>query len=179
MTPAVNQVELHPRFIQRELREAHARLGIVTQAWSPLGGSVRRASGTSEICDSLEHPTVVGLAAKYGKTPAQVLLRWHIDHGFSAIPKSFRSERIAKNFDIFDFALSTGDIAAIDALDTGRRSGADPEVMSADASPIKIDAPSVDVSAESVGAQSALSSKSQRLPINVGLSIYHGRSAFQ
>ncbi len=137
--PAVNQVELHPFFIQRELRDAHKRLGIVTQAWSPLGGSVRRAADPSKAGDPLEHPTVVALAAKYGKSPAQVVLRWHIDHGFSAIPKSFRPERIAENFDIFDFALTEEHIAAIDALDTGMRSGPDPEVVHATTFPIRIE----------------------------------------
>jgi diketogulonate reductase-like aldo/keto reductase len=139
--PAVNQVELHPFFIQRELRDAYKRLGIVTQAWSPLGGSVRlrRAADPSKAGDPLEHPTVVGLAAKYGKSPAQVVLRWHIQHGFSAIPKSFRPHRIAENFDIFDFALTGEDIAAIDALDTGMRSGPDPEVVDAKLFPFKIE----------------------------------------
>jgi diketogulonate reductase-like aldo/keto reductase len=139
VTPAVNQVELHPRFLQRELRETHARLGIVTQAWSPLGGSVRLFADPSKGGDPLEHPTVVALAAQYGKSPAQVVLRWHIDHGFSAIPKSFRPERIAENFDIFDFALTEEDMAAIDALDTGRRSGPDPEAVHATTFPITIE----------------------------------------
>jgi diketogulonate reductase-like aldo/keto reductase len=139
VTPAENQVELHPRFLQRELRETHARLGIVTQAWSPLGGSVRRTADPSAVKDPLEHPTVIKLATKYRKTPAQVVIRWHIDHGFSAIPKSVRPERIAENIDIFDFALSKEDIAAIDALDTGIRSGPDPEAVHATTFPITIE----------------------------------------
>jgi 2,5-diketo-D-gluconate reductase A len=137
--PAVNQVELHPFFVQREVRGAHQRLGIVTQAWSPLGGSVRREAGPNKAGDPLAHPTVVGLAAKYGKSPAQVVLRWHIDHGFSAVPKSFRPERIAENFDVFDLVLTGEDIAAIDALDTGTRSGPDPDVVHATTFPIKIE----------------------------------------
>jgi len=128
VVPAVNQVELHPFFIQKELRETHRRLGIVTQAWSPLGNSVRRA-GTGG--DPLTHPTVVQIATKYGKTPAQVVLRWHVQHGWAAIPKSFRPERIRENFDIFDFALTDIDMASIDALNTGNRFGPDPEVMTA------------------------------------------------
>jgi diketogulonate reductase-like aldo/keto reductase len=139
VTPAVNQVELHPLFVQRELRPAHVRLGIVTQAWSPLGGSVRRFADPKKAGDPLHHPTVVGLAEKYKKTPAQVVLRWHIEHGFSAIPKSFRPERIAENFNIFDFALTADDVAAIDDLDTGTRSGPDPEVVHATTFPIKVE----------------------------------------
>jgi diketogulonate reductase-like aldo/keto reductase len=121
VVPAVNQIELHPFFIQREMREANSRLGIVTESWSPLGRSVRGAS------DPLILPTLVELAAKYGKTPAQAVLRWHIDHGLVTIPKSFRAERIAENIDIFDFKLTVRDIAAIDALDRGLRGGPDPD----------------------------------------------------
>jgi diketogulonate reductase-like aldo/keto reductase len=139
VTPAVNQVELHPLFQQRDLREAHARHGIVTQAWSPLGGSVRRFADPGKASDPLQHPTVLSLAEKYGRTPAQVVLRWHVEHGFSAIPKSFRPERIAENFDIFGFALAEEDIAAIDALDTGARSGPDPEAVHATTFPIKVE----------------------------------------
>jgi len=136
VVPAVNQVEVHPSFAQTALRAVHTRLGIVTQAWSPLGYTVRRAGKT---VDPLTHPTVVRLADRYGKTPAQVVLRWHIEQELSAIPKSFRPERIAENFDIFDFALTADDRAAIDALDTGVRSGADPEVVDARTFPVKID----------------------------------------
>jgi diketogulonate reductase-like aldo/keto reductase len=131
VTPAVNQVEVHPLFTQKELYEANARLGIVTQAWSPIGGSVRKFGDPSKVSDPLTHPTIAGLAQKYRKTPAQVVLRWHLEQGRSAVPKSFRPERIAENFNIFDFALTADDLGAIDALDTGRRSGADPEVMDA------------------------------------------------
>jgi len=131
VTPAVNQVEIHPLFAQKELCKTNQSLGIVTQAWSPIGGSVRKFGDPSKVSDPLTHPTLVGLAKKYGKTPAQVVLRWHLEQGRSAIPKSFRPERIAENFDLFDFALSAEDLAAIDALDTGKRSGANPETMSA------------------------------------------------
>jgi len=130
VVPAVNQVEVHPYFVQRQLREVHEELGVVTQAWSPLGG-VKRYWGPDdpdETQDPLQHPTILGLADTYGKTPAQVMLRWHIDHGFCAIPKSTRPERIAENIDIFDFALNADEVAAIDALDTGERGGPDPEV---------------------------------------------------
>ena len=129
VTPAVNQVEVHPYFAQRELRAEHARRGIVTQAWSPIGGinRYRPAEGRE---DPFSHPTVRRLAEKHGKTPAQVLLRWHIENGVSPIPKSVRAERIAENIDIFDFTLTPEDVAAIDALDEGIRSGPDPETLS-------------------------------------------------
>jgi diketogulonate reductase-like aldo/keto reductase len=139
VTPAVNQIELHPFFQQRELRGAHERLGIVTQAWSPLGGSVRRASAKDVPADPLHDPVIVELAKKHGKSPAQVILRWEVEHGISTIPKSFRPERIAENFDIFDFTLSREDVAAIDALDTGKRSGPDPEVVHAMTFPITVE----------------------------------------
>src|SRR5437867_1216949 len=124
VVPAVNQVELHPFYVQPELREAHARLGITSQAWSPLGGVNRyRAADPTAVQNPLAHPVVIGLAKKYGKTPAQIVLRWHVDHGTSAIPKSTRPKRIAENLDVFDFALSADDVAAIDGLDTGVRGG--------------------------------------------------------
>ena len=140
VVPAVNQIELHPFFIQRELRDANKRLGIVTQSWSPIGGVYSRKSvaGKTGVKNPLEHPVIVKLAAKYGKTPAQVVLRWHIDHGLSAIPKSVRPERIAENINVFDFALAKDEIKAIDALDTGVRAGSDPEVVDSKTFGIKI-----------------------------------------
>jgi diketogulonate reductase-like aldo/keto reductase len=130
VVPAVNQVELHPFFIQKDLREAHARLGIVTQAWSPIGGVKRYwVQDPNAVQDPLVHTTITGLAAKYGKTPAQVVLRWQIEHGNSAIPKSVRPERIAENIAIFDFALTKDEVAAIDALDINGRGGPDPELV--------------------------------------------------
>ena len=99
VVPAVNQVELHPFFTQQALRDFHAANGIATQAWSPLGGVNRyRPADARRVKNPLEHPTIVELAAKYGKTPAQVVLRWHIEHGVSAIPKSVKPHRIAENF---------------------------------------------------------------------------------
>jgi diketogulonate reductase-like aldo/keto reductase len=139
VVPAVNQVELHPFFIQQALRETHARLGIVTQAWSPLGGSVRRAGDSSKALDPLSHPAIARLADKHGKTPAQIVLRWHIDHGFSPIPKSFRPERIAENFQVFDFTLTQDEIAAIDSLETGIRSGPDPDGVHTKSFPITVE----------------------------------------
>ncbi len=128
VVPAVNQIELHPFFVQLELREMHARLGIATQAWSPIGGvNVYMPRDPNAPKNPLTHPLIVALAAKYHRTPAQVVLRWHLEHGFSAIPKSVTPARIAENFDVFDFRLTADEVAAIDALDTGVRGGPDPE----------------------------------------------------
>jgi diketogulonate reductase-like aldo/keto reductase len=138
--PAVNQVELHPFFTQQALRDFHAANGIATQAWSPLGGINRyRPADASDVKNPLEHPTIVELAARYGKTPAQVVLRWHIEHGVSAIPKSVKPHRIAENFDVFDFALTPDEIRAIDALDTGVRGGPDPELINTELYPFKVE----------------------------------------
>jgi diketogulonate reductase-like aldo/keto reductase len=128
IVPAVNQVELHPFFTQRALRDAHARLGVATQSWSPLGGvNVYRPADRSAVKNPLTHPVVLEIARTHGKTPAQVVLRWHVEHGLSVIPKSVRPERIAENIDIFDYRLSASEVAAIDAMDTGVRGGPDPE----------------------------------------------------
>jgi diketogulonate reductase-like aldo/keto reductase len=126
--PALNQVELHPFFTQKALAEAHHKLGIITQAWSPIGGVKRYwMQEGQEPQDPLQHPVITALAQKYGKTAAQIALRWHIDHGFSAIPKSVRPERIAENLDIFDFTLTADEMIAIDVLDSAARGGPDPE----------------------------------------------------
>jgi diketogulonate reductase-like aldo/keto reductase len=138
IVPAVNQVELHPFFVQRELRDAHARFGIATQAWSPIGGvNVCMPRDSIAPKNPLTHPVVVALAEKYQRTPAQVVLRWHLEHGFSAIPKSVKPARIAENFDVFGFKLTSDDVAAIDALDTGVRGGPDPERSTRRCSPTR------------------------------------------
>jgi diketogulonate reductase-like aldo/keto reductase len=139
VVPAINQVELHPYFTQPALRETHAELGIVTQAWSPLGGVLVYVPGADESRGPLPDPVITELAAQYGKTPAQTVLRWHIEHGFSAIPKSVKPHRIAENFGVFDFALEAEEVAAIDALDTGVRGGPDPEQLSMDTYPKVVD----------------------------------------
>jgi len=126
VTPALNQIELHPFFVQADHSEAHRRLGIVTQAWSPIGGIQRYRGDGSVERDPLSHPVVVEIAKKYGKTPAQVVLRWQIDLGHSPIPKSVNPQRIRENADIFDFLLTAEEVSAISALDTGRRGGLDP-----------------------------------------------------
>ena len=130
VVPAVNQVELHPFFTQLPLRAFHAAHGITTEAWSPLGGiHVYRPADPDAVLNALEHPAVTAIAGAHGKTPAQVVLRWHVDQGIVAIPKSVKPHRIAENFDVFDFALTADEIAAIAALDTGVRAGPDPELL--------------------------------------------------
>ncbi|MCU1664471.1 MAG: 2,5-didehydrogluconate reductase [Pseudonocardia sp.] len=115
--PAVNQIELHPWLPQTELRAYHQRHGIATEAWSPL------AKGGELLADEL----IVGLSEKYGKTPAQIVLRWHLQLGNIAIPKSVTPSRVRENADIFDFELSDDDVASISELGNGRRLGPDPD----------------------------------------------------
>lgn len=124
--PAVNQIQVHPYYSQPALRAASTSHGIVTQSWSPIGGAY--TYGNAEK-NPLQDPVITAVAAKYGKTAAQVILRWHLDHGFAPIPKSIKPHRIAENFDVFDFVLTPTEIAAIDALDTGVRGGPDPESL--------------------------------------------------
>lgn len=128
VVPAVNQVEIHPYFAQKSLRQKNAALGIVTVAWSPIGGVKRYWPGASSQGggDPLADPIITGIGQAHGKTAAQVILRWHFQNGVVAIPKSVHPARIAENIDIFDFALSDGEMARIDALDTGVRAGPDP-----------------------------------------------------
>jgi diketogulonate reductase-like aldo/keto reductase len=140
IVPHVNQVELHPFFTQPDLRDTHARLGIATQAWSPIGGVMRYFTDNPEAAPSpLSHPAITGLASKLGKTPAQIILRWHLQHGFCAIPKSVHPERIAENFAVFDFALTDAEVASIDGLDTGVRSGPNPEDIDTRKYPLTIE----------------------------------------
>lgn len=130
VTPAVNQIELHPLFSQPALRAANTERGIATQAWSPIGGTfTNHPRDPAEVTHLLDHPALKALAEKLGRTPAQIVLRWHVQNGVSAIPKSVNPDRIAANIDIFDFALSEADMKSIDALDTGRRNGSDPDVF--------------------------------------------------
>lgn len=124
VVPAVNQIELHPYFQQKELQRMHAEHGIVTQAWSPIGGITSYGGGEKSTFDD---PTLLDIAARHGKSAAQVMLRWHLQQGRSAIPKSTKPTRIAENFDVFDFDLTSDQLAAIDALDTGVRGGPDPD----------------------------------------------------
>jgi 2,5-diketo-D-gluconate reductase A len=118
VTPAVNQIELHPRFQQDGLRREHADLGIVTEAWSPL------AQG-----DVLDDETIVSIAEAHDRTAGQVVLRWHLQLGNVVFPKSVTPERIEENFDIFGFELSPDELERIAALDAGERRGPDPDVF--------------------------------------------------
>jgi diketogulonate reductase-like aldo/keto reductase len=128
VVPALNQVELHPYFQQPEVQAADAAHGILTQAWSPIGGiTFYPGWGGDDRRSALADPVIGAIAAAHGRTPAQVMLRWHLQQGRSAIPKSVRPERIAENFAVQDFTLSAEEIARIDALDTGVRGGPDPD----------------------------------------------------
>jgi 2,5-diketo-D-gluconate reductase A len=117
VVPAVNQVELHPVFQQRELRDFESKHGIRTEAWGPLGQGKYDLFGMSPIQTA---------AAAHGKTPAQVVIRWHLQTGNIVIPKSNSRLRMAENFDVFDFELTAGEMAAIDGLDENRRVGSNP-----------------------------------------------------
>jgi 2,5-diketo-D-gluconate reductase A len=120
VVPAVNQVELHPGFQQPELRAFHREHGIATEAWSPLGQGA-----------ALTHPVITRLAERHEKTPAQVVLRWHLDLGNVVIPKSVTPGRIRENFSVFDFALTAEDARQIAGLESGHRIGPDPDVVGA------------------------------------------------
>ena len=124
VVPAVNQIEVHPYFAQREVQALNAAHGILTQAWSPIGGITFYRDG--QHTSTLQDPTIGDIAKTHGKTPAQVMLRWHVQQGRSVIPKSTKPARIAENIDVFDFDLTTDELAAIDALDTGQRGGPEP-----------------------------------------------------
>jgi 2,5-diketo-D-gluconate reductase A len=125
VVPAVNQIEVHPYFTQHSTRELNAAHGILTQAWSPIGGITVYRGDVQK--STLKDPVILRIAEAHGKSAAQVMLRWHLQHLRSAIPKSVRPERIAENFAIFDFALTAAELAQIDALDTGVRGGPDPD----------------------------------------------------
>lgn len=113
--PTVNQIQLNPRTTRPEQRAYNAAQGIITEAYSPLGAGN----------DLLENPTLAAIGTKYGKTPGQVVLRWHIELGMVAIPRSANPGRIAQNIDIFDFALTADEVATVSALDTGEEQGVD------------------------------------------------------
>lgn len=117
--PALNQIELHPYLTQEPLRAFHAHHGIATQAWGPL------ARGGQLLAD----PVITRIAQEHARTPAQVVLRWHLQHDTAVIPKSADPGRMAQNFDVFDFELTQPQMAAVDGLDRGERTGPDPETM--------------------------------------------------
>jgi 2,5-diketo-D-gluconate reductase A len=117
--PSINQIELHPRFQQKAQRDFHAKHKIVTESWSPLGQG-----------GAMKDPLIAGIAAKHGRTPAQITLRWHIQNGLVAIPKSVTPARIVENFDLFNFELTEEDMAKIATLDNDRgRIGPDPDLF--------------------------------------------------
>jgi diketogulonate reductase-like aldo/keto reductase len=131
IVPAVNQIEQHPYFAQREVEAFGNEHGILAQSWSPIGGiTFYRDSGHTS---TLKDPVIVEVAATHGKSPAQVMLRWGLQHGRSVIPKSTKPQRIAENIDVFDFALTPDQIVAIDGLNTNRRGGPEPEAITLEA----------------------------------------------
>jgi 2,5-diketo-D-gluconate reductase A len=127
VVPAVNQIEVHPYFRQPAVLAADAEHGILTQAWSPIGGITFYRDGTHG--STLADPVITTIAAAHDRSPAQVMLRWHLQEGRSAIPKSVTPSRIRENLDIAGFELTASELEAIDALDTGVRGGPEPEVI--------------------------------------------------
>jgi len=119
VVPVVNQIELHPDFAQRDVVAANAKLKIITESWSPLG----------QGGDLLKNEALVAIGKKHGKTPAQVVIRWHVQLGHMVIPKSVTPERIKANIEVFDFELSADEMRAIDALDAGNRMGPHPDQL--------------------------------------------------
>jgi len=131
VVPAVNQIEVHPYFAQREVQDFAAEHGILTQAWSPIGGITFYRDGSHR--STLNDPVIGDIATAHGKSPAQVMLRWGLQQGRSVIPKSTKPSRIAENINVFDFELSADELTAIDDLDTGRRGGPEPDAITLEA----------------------------------------------
>lgn len=127
VVPAVNQVEVHPYFRQPDVLAANSAHGILSQAWSPIGGITFYRDGSHG--STLQDRTIASIAEAHDKSLAQVMLRWHLQEGRQAIPKSVTPSRIAENFDIFDFELTVAELAAIDGLDTGVRGGPEPHAI--------------------------------------------------
>jgi diketogulonate reductase-like aldo/keto reductase len=127
VVPAVNQIEVHPYFRQSEVLAANTAHGILSQAWSPIGGITFYRDGSHG--STLQDPAIAAIAATHHRTPAQVMLRWHVQQGRQVIPKSVTPSRIVENFDVFDFQLTPGELTAIDALDTGVRGGPEPAAI--------------------------------------------------
>ncbi|MEU5099611.1 aldo/keto reductase [Streptomyces sp. NPDC020996] len=127
VVPAVNQLEIHPYFQQRAVLDFDDAHGILNQAWSPIGGITFYRGYGEDRRSVLQDPAVTRIADAHGKSPAQVLLRWGLQQGRSVIPKSTKRHRIAENIDVFDFDLTAAEMAALDALETGRRGGPEPE----------------------------------------------------
>ncbi|SFG72679.1 aldo/keto reductase [Streptomyces mirabilis] len=127
VVPAVNQLEVHPYFQQRAVLDFDDKHGILNQAWSPIGGITFYPGYGEDRKSVLQDPAVTRIAEAHGKSPAQALLRWGIQQGRSVIPKSTKRTRIAENIDVFDFELTADELTALDALETGRRGGPEPE----------------------------------------------------
>lgn len=136
VVPAVNQIEVHPYFRQSELLTFDTEHDILNQAWSPIGGVTFYRDGYHG--STLKDPAIVETATAHGKTPAQVMLRWHLQQGRQVIPKSVTPARIAENFDVFDFELTAEQLAAIDSLDTGVRGGPEPQEITRETFGIEI-----------------------------------------
>ncbi|HEY4225669.1 MAG TPA: aldo/keto reductase [Pseudolysinimonas sp.] len=119
--PVINQIELHPLFSEVPLREYDAAHGILTESWGPLGHAA---------VDIFEEPPIAAAASAHGVSPAQVIIRWHLQHGLVVIPKSNNRDRMAQNFDVFGFELSADELAAIDALNRDQRVGGNPDTVS-------------------------------------------------
>ena len=131
VVPAVNQIECHPYFQQREVQNFNAEHGILTQAWSPIGGITFYRDGSHG--STLDDRVIANIAAAHSKSPAQAMLRWGLQHGRSVIPKSTKPSRIAENINVFDFELTADEMAAIDRLDTGHRGGPEPDAITLEA----------------------------------------------
>ncbi|WP_182358176.1 aldo/keto reductase [Tomitella gaofuii] len=130
MLPAVDQVELNPHLTQKDIRAECAKLGIAVESWSPLGGTSRSGWGPDSKPNTLLGDDTIGaIAQEHGVSPAQVLIRWHLDNGLIVIPKSVHPERIAQNFDVFGFTLTADDLTRIATLDDGTRLGLHPDEM--------------------------------------------------
>ncbi|MFD0052463.1 aldo/keto reductase [Streptomyces sp. NPDC127168] len=129
VVPAVNQLEVHPYFQQRDVLDFDDEHHILNQAWSPIGGITFYPGYGEDRTSVLEDPVVTRIAETHGKSPAQVLLRWGIQQGRSVIPKSTKRHRIAENIDVFDFTLTPDEVKALDGLETGRRGGPDPQAV--------------------------------------------------
>ena len=131
VVPAVNQIEVHPYFQQRDVQAFGAEHGILTQAWSPIGGITFYRDGNHG--STLDDPVIGRIAEDHKKSPAQVMLRWHVQQGRCVIPKSTKPHRISENIDVFDVDLTADELAAIDDLDTGTRGGPEPSAITLEA----------------------------------------------
>ncbi|MBQ1080749.1 aldo/keto reductase [Nocardiopsis sp. B62] len=138
VVPALNQSELHPYFTQPDVQRADAAHGVLTQAWSPIGGITFYPGWGEDRINVMDDPTIAQIASAHAKTPAQVMLRWHLQQGRSAIPKSVKPHRIQENFDVFDFELTAEELASINALDRGVRGGPEPADLTLETASIEI-----------------------------------------